>query len=210
MLILFFPHRRYLSSELAHYARVAQSTTTDPKAAESIRHLLSRLGALMPHLVPTEALMMRPSLSYSDLKNSNVFAQEDGSLGGIAGMEVSFHPSHVHQHAFVLTWWLFQANVLPACLAATLPVFLRRDGMYNRAYRNPNAVHERSIVSDSEATHLRNICIEASRRVDPAFSVALVRGEKLRQMLEFMGAGNWDGLRRWEMDVRRELGLVGR
>ncbi|KAG9031111.1 hypothetical protein FRB95_003157 [Tulasnella sp. JGI-2019a] len=177
--------KQYLSTELAHYSRVAQS---DPKATPAVQALLAKLGTLLPYLLPNDAAMQRPALSYSDLRDTSIFASEDGSLGGIAGME---------------------ATILPACLAATLPVFLRRDGMYNRAYKDP-ARADRTLLSDTEAQHLRNICIDASRRVDPAFYVALVKGEKIRQMLEFLSTSNWEGLWRWDGDVRRELGLGGR
>ncbi|KAG8896777.1 hypothetical protein FRB99_008652 [Tulasnella sp. 403] len=176
--------KQYLSNELSQSIRIAQD---DPAAGESVRNLLLRLNALVPHITPAnDPAMMRTALCYSDLKDSSLFALEDGTLGGIAGLE---------------------GTVLPACLAASYPVFLRRDGIHSKTYRNPASGNQRYLLPDIEVAHLRDVFLEATKRIEPSFSVALAKGEKLRQMLEFMNTSNWEGLRKWESDTRRELGM---
>ena len=174
---------RFLSNELAQCARVAQD---DPAAGEGadLRSLLSRLNALVPLITPTDPVLLRLALSYSDLRDQSLFVLEDGSLGGIAGLE---------------------ATVLPACLAASWPVFLRRDGVHSKQYRPAEDSVRSPTLPDTEVVQLRDVFLETAKRACPAYALALQKGEKLRQMLEFMKIGNWEGLRKWEGDVRREL-----
>lgn len=175
---------QFLSNELTQLARVAQDDPAiagSPQASEAIRALLQRLNKLLPAIVPADdPAMVRPTLSYSDLRDSSLFILEDGALGGMAGLE---------------------ATVLPACLAAAWPAFLRRDGIYSQKYRNPKEPW-RPTLPDNEVAHLREIFIRAAAKVEPSYPVALQKGERLRQMLEFMNASNWEGLRKWESDVR--------
>ncbi|KAG8950305.1 Phosphotransferase enzyme [Tulasnella sp. 424] len=179
--------KQFLSNELTQCARVAQddeAIASSPQASEAIRSLLRRLNELLPAITPlNDPAMIRPALSYSDLRDQSLFILEDGALGGMAGLE---------------------ATVLPACLAAAWPTFLRRDGIHSKNYRNPKEPW-RPTLPDNEVAHLREVFIRAAAKVEPSYPVALQKGERLRQMLEFMNASNWEGLRRWESDVRREL-----
>ena len=158
----------------------------DPAVGEGadLRSLLSRLNALVPLITPTDPVLLRLALSYSDLRDQSLFVLEDGSLGGIAGLE---------------------ATVLPACLAASWPVFLRRDGVHSKQYRPAEDSVPSPTLPDTEVVQLRDVFLETAKRACPAYALALQKGEKLRQMLEFMKIGNWEGLRKWEGDVRREL-----
>ncbi|KAG8916092.1 Phosphotransferase enzyme [Tulasnella sp. 418] len=174
--------KQYLTHELkAFIHRLSQDE--GPEAAHEASLLAGRLLELFPHILPSnDPSMMRVTLAYSDLREGCIIVNEDNCLAGVIGKK---------------------ATALPACLSASIPAFLRTDGNYGQDEMDLDD-DESQLVSE-EIAHLQNVYIEAARRIDPTFPIALAKGERIRQMFEYISDGDINNLLEWEDDLRNDL-----
>ncbi|RDB25759.1 hypothetical protein Hypma_006251 [Hypsizygus marmoreus] len=155
--------------------------------------LFQRLRVLAEHLIPRDdPTLLQPVLFHRDLDVRNVMVK-DAKVSAVIDWEVH--------------------SVLPACLAAEYPRFIRFDGYYDLKYAliNRKVPTKESWVSVDEAPALKAAFRQAAQHLSNDFLRALDRGEALRQLLEFVHTLNDTSLlacSQWERETSLALNLV--
>ncbi|KAF8176586.1 hypothetical protein K438DRAFT_1681845 [Mycena galopus ATCC 62051] len=108
-------------------------------------------------------------------------------------------------------------SILPACLAAEYPPYLRWDGMREDRYAALNEHGDidymnRQLRPDKDrAAELCSIFLETARSQNPLYAQALEEGKSMRQLIEWVmfvdwdGDYVWDGLDLWVSDVQERI-----
>ncbi|KAJ6591679.1 kinase-like domain-containing protein [Mycena vulgaris] len=175
---------RYLESMLVlANVRTAISPNGSRKRDDpDLPSLLNRLRELAVSLIPKDngPGLARIALIHSDPNADNILIH-DGVVSGLIDWETS--------------------AALPAYLAARYPPFLRSDGIWDpcfqpqdhKMYHHP----QEWPTTNQEFEHLRSIFRETMSKIRPEFFEALEKGEKLRQLFEWLEFSTWAGPTTW-------------
>ncbi|RDB19662.1 hypothetical protein Hypma_013329 [Hypsizygus marmoreus] len=166
--------------------------STQPLPDFSVPDLLLRLRSLAKRLIPHDnPTLLQPILVHNDLDVRNIMVK-DGTVSAVIDWEM---------HA-----------VLPAYLAASYPPFIRYDGIYDPKYDivNRKMPTRESWATIDEGPALRAAFREAAGKLSSDFIRALDRGDKLRQLLEFVsflgdGVRNFVACYEWERETTAAL-----
>ncbi|KAJ3002109.1 hypothetical protein NUW54_g6026 [Trametes sanguinea] len=138
---------------------------------ESGTRILARLKSQLPDLYARLASPSRRRcvLKHDDLSPQNILMNSEGKITGVID-------------------WDMQV-VLPAALAVSYPSFIRYDGKYHPEYaREPYpGVEIWWFVSPGDSLRLRELYTQIARELDEEYYDALVNGEVLRQVADWLG-----------------------
>ncbi|KAI9057372.1 kinase-like protein [Trametes sanguinea] len=154
----------------------------DISARESCTRILARLKRELPNLYTRLAPPSRRRcvLKHDDLNPQNILMDDEGYITGVVD-------------------WDLQV-VLPAALAVSYPSFIRYDGVHHPEYaREPYPGMEIWwFVSPDDSRRLRELYTQIARELDEEYYDALVNGEVLRQVAEWLaGSPDYVLTERW-------------
>ncbi|OSD07721.1 hypothetical protein PYCCODRAFT_1473406 [Trametes coccinea BRFM310] len=144
----------------------------DQQVRESGVRILARVKRMLPAIYASLSPLSRQHcvLRHDDLGPQNILMDDAGNITGVVD-------------------WDLQA-VAPAALAVSHPSFIRYDGVYHPEYMPPPppGMEVWWFVSPEDAPALRERYTEIAHELDDEYHDALVHGEFLRQVVEWLGA----------------------
>ncbi|KIM37577.1 hypothetical protein M413DRAFT_257735 [Hebeloma cylindrosporum] len=177
--------------------RISASIWEDKEEASvDVPALLQRLEILAERIITRlDSSLLRACLVHVDPHDRTVMVEES-KFNGLVDL---------------------QALALPAFMAAEYPPYLRYDGMYEDRYAALNQYGKIEFMnkdlrpSRDDTKILRDLYLECCRKRNPIYARALVEGQVLRQLVEWLtfveweGDFVWPGLELWEVDQREKL-----
>ncbi|KAI1791881.1 hypothetical protein LXA43DRAFT_382845 [Ganoderma leucocontextum] len=141
--------------------RIGSDDVSRARANEVLDRLAEKLPSLLQRL--SSSIYRRCILSHDDLNETNVLVNSDGDITGIIDWE--YHSAR------------------PVVLAAQYPCYLRYDGVYDPRF---GLGEKWWVASPEDAARLRAIYDEVVKAQNEDYWRALIDGELLRQVYEWL------------------------